>query len=164
MLHAGFCQQSWILSTVVFAHISVTCHTQGNLTYLQVATLPALGPAQDWPSSKPSLPADGQEMKTRVPVSVNLPQIAARESSSRAPVPGSKPQRSAPASRSGQKVTNAQSSRPKQATENTPTAASGYVPAYMKSTASNKAKDAREQHAKIAAARSALTEKKWNRA
>ena len=34
----------------------------------------------------------------------------------------------------------------------------------MKSTASVKAKDARDQQAKIAASRSALTEKKWNRA
>lgn len=40
----------------------------------------------------------------------------------------------------------------------------GNVPAYMKATASVKAKDARDQQAKIAAARSALTEKKWNRA
>ena len=40
----------------------------------------------------------------------------------------------------------------------------GYVPAYMKATASVKAKDARDQQAKIAAARSALSEKKWNRA
>ena len=39
----------------------------------------------------------------------------------------------------------------------------GHVPAYMKSTASVKAKDARDQHVKIAAARSALTENKWNR-
>ncbi|KAL0027419.1 hypothetical protein WJX79_011006 [Trebouxia sp. C0005] len=42
--------------------------------------------------------------------------------------------------------------------------ARGYVPAYMKATASVKAKDARDQQAKIAAARSALSEKKWNRA
>jgi len=42
--------------------------------------------------------------------------------------------------------------------------AGGYVPAYMKATASVKAKDARDQQAKIAAARSALSEKKWNRA
>ena len=42
--------------------------------------------------------------------------------------------------------------------------ATGYVPAYMKATASVKAKDARDQQAKIAANRSALTEKKWNRA
>lgn len=40
----------------------------------------------------------------------------------------------------------------------------GNVPTYMKATASVKAKDARDQQAKIAAARSALTEKKWNRA
>ena len=103
-------------------------------------------------------------MMARVPASVNSPQVAARESSSGPPVPGGKPKRTVPASRNGQKVTNTQSSRPRKATENTPTAASGYVPAYMKSTASNKAKDAREQHVKIAAARTALTEKKWNRA
>ena len=42
--------------------------------------------------------------------------------------------------------------------------AGGYVPAYMKATASVKAKDARDQQGKIAAARSALSEKKWNRA
>ena len=42
--------------------------------------------------------------------------------------------------------------------------ATGYVPAYMKATASIKAKDARDQQVKIAAARSALSEKKWNRA
>ncbi|DBA97321.1 TPA: hypothetical protein ACH3X1_015059 [Trebouxia sp. C0004] len=42
--------------------------------------------------------------------------------------------------------------------------AGGYVPAYMKATASVKAKDAHDQQAQIAAARSALSEKKWNRA
>ena len=39
-----------------------------------------------------------------------------------------------------------------------------HVPAYMKSTASVKAKEARDQQAKIAASRTALAEKKWNRA
>ncbi|KAL3133148.1 hypothetical protein ABBQ38_007043 [Trebouxia sp. C0009 RCD-2024] len=39
-----------------------------------------------------------------------------------------------------------------------------HVPAYMKATASVKAKDARDQQAKIAASRTALAEKKWNRA
>ena len=39
-----------------------------------------------------------------------------------------------------------------------------HVPAYMKPTASVRAKDARDQQAKIAASRIALAEKKWNRA
>lgn len=39
-----------------------------------------------------------------------------------------------------------------------------HVPAYMKATASVKAKDARDQQASVAASRTALAEKKWNRA
>ena len=39
-----------------------------------------------------------------------------------------------------------------------------HVPAYMKATASVKAKDARDQQVKVAASRTALAEKKWNRA
>lgn len=63
------------------------------------------------------------------------------------------------------KKTDATSSgRPaKRAAENS--ASSGrHIPAYMKATASVKAKDARDQQAKIAASRTALAEKKWNRA
>lgn len=56
--------------------------------------------------------------------------------------------------------------RPKQAAENSrgKNVQSGrHVPAYMKATASVKAKDARDQQAKIAASRTALAEMKWNR-
>lgn len=57
--------------------------------------------------------------------------------------------------------------RPKRVVEHShrENASSGrHVPAYMKPTASVKAKDARDQQAKIAASRTALAEKKWNRA
>ena len=56
--------------------------------------------------------------------------------------------------------------RPKQAAENSrgENVLSGrHVPAYMKATASVKAKDAHDQQAKIAASRTALAGKKWNR-
>lgn len=56
------------------------------------------------------------------------------------------------------------SGRPaKRVGENSPSSGR-HVPAYMKATASVKAKDARDQQAKIAASRTALAEKKWNRA
>ena len=57
--------------------------------------------------------------------------------------------------------------RPKQIGENSQAenASSGrHVPAYMNATASVKAKNACDQQAKIAASRTALAEKKWNRA
>ena len=56
--------------------------------------------------------------------------------------------------------------RPKRIGENSRdenASAGHHVPAYMKATASVKAKDARDQQAKIAASRTALAEKKWNR-
>ena len=54
--------------------------------------------------------------------------------------------------------------RQKRAAHDSENAVSGRrIPAYMKPTASVKAKDAREQQAKIAASRTALAEKKWNR-
>lgn len=67
----------------------------------------------------------------------------------------------------GAKPSGGPAPRPKRIGENSRgenASAGHYVPAYMKATASVKAKDARDQQAKIAASRTALSEKKWNRA
>ena len=70
-------------------------------------------------------------------------------------------------SKPGAKPSSHPAPRPKHIGENSRgenTSAGHHVPAYMKATASVKAKDARDQQAKIAASRTALAEKKWNRA
>lgn len=124
---------------------------------------------------------------TSLSVKQSLTSNASSNSADRASVPGKVSPRSAVAPRQTLKKgstqenkprqpsaprsnvprpTNSLPARPRRGAENRPApdVYSQHIPAYMKSTASNKAKDAREAQAKLAAQRSVLTEKKWNRA
>ena len=138
---------------------------------LQVSKPAASGIARTKSSSaKKQSPRSNTSSNTRVwgPEPARLsprPPVATRQSLNKVPQENRSKAIGA-ANRNVQKATNAPPARPRRGAENNPRSEGfdRHVPAYMKATASNKAKDAREAQAKIAATRSALTEKKWNRA
>ena len=134
---------------------------------LQVSNLAASGNTRTRPSSaNKQSPRSNASSNSRVRASVPArlspePPVAARQSLSKVP----QENRSKPFGAAGRNVQKPPA-QPRRGAENNPRSEGfdRHVPAYMKATASNKAKDAREAQAKIAATRSALTEKKWNRA
>lgn len=138
---------------------------------LQVSNLAASGNTRTRPlSANKQSPRSNASSNFRVRASVPArlspePPVAARQSLSKVPQENRSKQFGA-AGRNVQKAKNAAPAQPRRGAENYPRSEGfdRHVPAYMKATASNKAKDAREAQAKFAAIRSALTEKKWNRA